>query len=249
MNEKLFSGKEKNYAVARPHYPAALFNYMIENHIVKADDTVADIGAGTGIFTCQISEKVKQVYAVEPNEHMRSKGESLTGHIKNILFINATAEHTGIKDNSIDVVTVAQAFHWFDRAAFKKECKRILKPNGKVILIWNNRDENDEIIVKNFEINEFYCKNFRGSSNGFDFGDGSFDDFFADRPKVVSFENILTYDAESFIARNLSSSYAPKETDENYNNYINALKLLFSRYALHGKIRYPYITKCFIGFV
>lgn len=247
MNEEKFNGKEKIYASARPSYPNTLFEYLKNNNIICSDTSVADVGAGTGIFTRQISEYAKRVYAVEPNDGMREQGIKNTASLKNVKFINGTAESTGIKSGSVDIVTVAQAFHWFDRAAFKKECKRILSPGGKVVLVWNNRDESAEIIAKNFEVNKLYCKNFRGSSNGMNFDKDGFNDFFDGEPKVAEFKNNLEYDMSEFIGRSLSSSYAPKDGEPNYQGYVEALKSVFLGCSAGEKAEYPYITKCFIG--
>lgn len=247
MNEEKFSGKEKIYASARPDYSTELFEYLKANNIVGNDMTVADIGAGTGIFTRQISKYVKKVYAVEPNDGMREQGIKNNCYSKNVTFINGTAENTEIESKAIDVVTAAQAFHWFDKSAFKNECRRILKPDGKIILVWNDRNENAQIIADNFEINKLYCKDFHGFSNGMSFEKESFGDFFDGEFELLNFENDFEYDMSGFIARSLSSSYAPKENEQNYASYVKALRTLFLKSELGGKVKYPYVTKCFIG--
>lgn len=122
MNEHRFDNKGALYAAARPAYSAALFALLQEGGLAGSDTVAADIGAGTGIFTADLAPLVKTVYAIEPNADMRR-------HIPaadNILPLDASAEHTSLSPCSIDLVAVAQAFHWFDRAAFRAECRRIL---------------------------------------------------------------------------------------------------------------------------
>lgn len=249
MNEKRFDGKGEIYAKARPQYAQALLEFLNQNGFVASDSIVADIGAGTGIFTVQIAKTAKTVYAVEPNADMREKAEMAYANYPNILSVAAPAENTTLAENSADCVTVAQAFHWFDRAAFRKECQRILKPNGTVILIWNDRDSESEIIRANYALNKKYCSGFKGTAGGMDFKNDNFSDFFCGKVQTKIFDNPIQYDKETFISRNLSSSYAPKAGDTNYAVYVEELGKLFDKFNSNGQIEYPYITRCYIGTV
>lgn len=248
MNESKFNFKGNVYSKGRPNYPDALFNHLISNNIIDHDTVAADVGSGTGKFTVQLSKYVHTVYAIEPNDDMRSEGEVIYVNHNNIISLNSTAEAIALPDRSIDVITSAQAFHWFNRTLFKTECKRILKPNGKVILVWNDRDNTSEIIKDNFDVNKKYCPNFKGSSNGMDFSKESFKDFF-NNCEIIEFRQTFNYSITDFILRNLSSSYAPLNNDKHYNDYINALEKLFDKYGSNGTVAYPYITRCYIGTV
>lgn len=249
MNTNKFDSKGNVYSKARPNYPDALFSYLIAERVVNKNTIAADIGSGTGIFTIALSKFVNSVFAVEPNDDMRIKAEEKYKTIANITSINSTAEKTSLAASSVDLVTVAQAFHWFDRELFKKECKRILKLGGKVVLVWNDRDSENEIIKDNFAVNRKYCENFKGSSNGIDFSKDAFTDFFCGEFELVEFCNNLIYTREDFIARNLSSSYAPKENDLIYDDYIKAVAEVFDKHQTNGTVNYPYITRCYIGTV
>lgn len=247
MNENKFDAKGNVYSKARPTYPEALFWYLLSERIIDKEKVVADIGSGTGIFTTQLSPYVNSIVAVEPNEDMRLKAEDKFKTFSNITSLRGTAENTSLPDNSVDLITVAQAFHWFDRKSFKAECKRILKPNGKILLVWNDRDATSEIIRDNFKINSKFCADFKGSSNGIDFSKSSFSDFFEGEFDLIEFDNCYIYDLDSFLARNLSSSYSPKSSDDNYQKYIMALVKVFDKHCESRKVRYPYITRCFLG--
>lgn len=247
MNENKFNDKGSVYAKARPDYPKALFDYLENKNIISSDCTVADIGSGTGIFSMQLAPFAEKVFAVEPNDDMRTNAESKFCQLPNIISVKATAENTSLLDGSIDLVTVAQAFHWFDRKAFKTECNRILKPGGKVILVWNNRDESREIIKDNFEVNKKFCRNFKGSSNGIDFSKEGFACFFEGDFDVIEFENSNIYDSDAFVQRNLSSSYAPKASDAGYDEYIEEIRKIFEKHSNGDTVIYPYITRCYIG--
>ena len=247
MNVNKFNSKGTVYSKARPSYPDALFSYLLAKRVIDINTVAADIGSGTGIFTIELSKFTNSVFAVEPNDDMRVKAEEKYKTIANIISVNATAENTSLPDHSIDIVTVAQAFHWFDRKLFKEECKRILKPNGKALLVWNDRDSESEIIKNNFAVNKKYCKDFKGSSNGIDFSKEAFCDFFRGEFQLIEFYNDLIYTREDFIARNLSSSYAPKENDLMYDEYTKAIEKVFEKHQTNGTVKYPYITRCYFG--
>lgn len=247
MNENKFDQKGTIYAKARPGYPDELFLWLVNNGIISADTVAADIGSGTGIFAEKISDYVDKVFAVEPNDDMRKVAEEKFAERKNVFSINGTAESTKLESRSIDFICAAQSFHWFDKQAFKKECKRILKDNGYVLLVWNDRDTSSKIINENYMINRQFCPNFKGSSNGFDFSREAFADFFGENFDIIEFRNDLIYDENAFVSRNLSSSYAPKTAEANYSEYISALHELFKRLCQNGTVKYPYITRCYIG--
>lgn len=81
-----------------------------------------------------------EIYAVEPNADMRKKAEEKLSYNENYISVNGSDTDTNLSDRSVDYITAAQAFHWFDCDGFKKECRRILKPGGKVIIVYNSRN-------------------------------------------------------------------------------------------------------------
>lgn len=249
MNEEKFDAKGGLYSKYRPLYPNSIFEYLISEKIVTADSRVADIGSGTGIFTMQIQPFADTVFAVEPNEDMRRNADAILGKYSNIISINGSAENTGLPSNSVDCITAAQAFHWFERDAFKRECQRILKPGGNVLLLWNNRDEKSEIIQRNAQINAVFCDEYKGFSNGMNFDNvRQFDEFFTGSYVIRQFNNTIQYDLETFVGRNLSSSFAPHKCQSKFEPYVMALEKLFQEFSTDGKsIDYPYIVQCYIG--
>lgn len=194
-------------------------------------------------------EKGATVYAVEPNDDMRKVAENNLSKFSKFIPVKGTAESTTLSDNSIEIITVAQAFHWFDRQKFKKECQRILKPSGKVILIWNFCDSRSELVIENESINRKYCPNFKGFSGGIRevTQENDFSDFFSGEYTVRVFPNPLSFSKESFVGRNLSASYALKENDVNYTAYINEMEKLFDKHSKNGTVTMPNFTRSYIG--
>ncbi len=134
-----FDKLAKNYNKYRPEYSIEVLNSLLNMHR-ENNLTVADIGAGTGIWTRMLlkSKKILKLYAVEPSENMKQFGES---HIENggIEWLIGSAENSNLKSNSLDIVTMASSFHWTNFELATKEFHRILKNNGLFCALWNPR--------------------------------------------------------------------------------------------------------------
>ena len=166
MNEEKFTGKADVYTKYRPSYPDEFINYLFSEIGFAKDCVIADIGSGTGKLTELLLKRDCFVYGVEPNDDMRSTAEKLFANYHNFKSVNASAENTGLPDDSINYITVAQAFHWFDRKSFRQECQRILKRQGKAVLVWNSRDSSSELVIENDSVNRKFCPDFKGFSGG-----------------------------------------------------------------------------------
>jgi len=142
-----FSDRVQDYIKFRPGYPKGLIDQLGDLLKTHENVNVADVGAGSGILTKLLVSLSDQIYALEPNTEMREAGADLMKGFPNIHFSHGTGEQTGLENKSIDLITVAQAFHWFDTEKAKEEFRRILTVNGVIALIWNDRS-----IESDFEI-------------------------------------------------------------------------------------------------
>ncbi|MDM8150053.1 class I SAM-dependent methyltransferase [Priestia megaterium] len=243
-----FTDKAEVYAKYRPSYPYEYIEYLITEAGLNQDCIIADIGSGTGILSRQLIEKGFPVIGVEPNDDMRSVAEQSLKLDSRFISIKATAENTTIKDDSLDLVTVAQAFHWFDKEKFKLECQRILKQDAKVALVWNSRDGSSDINKESAEVCQKYCPNFKGFSGGIEETPVVYQQFFKDgKYDFRNFRNDLQFDFNGFLGRYLSASYSPKKTDKEYNPFIAALSNLFEKYSKNGKVVIPNNTRSYLG--
>lgn len=143
-----FSERTKDYAAFRPTYPAALFEYL--SGISQDKETAWDCATGNGQSAQELSKYFSQVLATDASTRQIEQATKR----KNIIYSVSVAEQTSIETGSVDLVTVAQALHWFDLEKFFLEVKRVLKPNG-VLAVWsynllNIRPDIDEVI------NHFY---------------------------------------------------------------------------------------------
>lgn len=251
MNENKFDGMGNIYSQFRPSYPSDFIDYLKKNVSISRDKIIADIGSGTGILSKQLLLQGNVVYAVEPNKDMRIVAETDLKKYENFISIDGTAENTKLESTSIDYITVAQAFHWFNRQKFKDECQRILKHDGKVVLVWNSRDYKSNFVIEGDAINRKYCPDFTGFSGGQRGAENEddFSDFFNGTYETKTFRNDLKFDEQSFIGRNLSASYALKESDYYYTQYIAELKSLFKKYCKDGNVIMENLTRSYVGTV
>lgn len=243
MNENKFDGKAELYAKYRSSYPTALVDMLYEE---SGANSVADIGAGTGIFKKCLAVKPWKVTAVEPNADMAEQFKSEVGDKAELLA--APAENTGLPDNSVGLVTAAQSFHWFDEELFKAECKRILVPNGCLAIIWNTIKEQKENSLED-KLNALcleYCGKCRAGKHRVE-NDG--EDYlmnYLPNCTYYEFDNSEVRDKESFIGEVLSRSYTPCEGTGLYNDFKAALSELFDRYSVNGVVTIPRIACCYL---
>lgn len=242
-----FSNRVEDYVTYRPGYPEEIVHFLEDIYDLKKGDLIADIGSGTGISSELFLRKGYRVTGVEPNREMREKSVSLLGSDPGFNAVDGTAEATGLPDGSVDAIIAGQAFHWFDRDKARREITRILKPDGLVALIWNERlttsdfeAEYDQLIVRHG--NDYVKVDHRNIDLD------KISAFF--EPQVVElkiFPNHQDFDFCGLEGRLLSSSYMPAKNDSGYKAMSADLKALFDRYQKNSTIRINYDTKVFVG--
>ncbi|WP_309226677.1 MULTISPECIES: methyltransferase domain-containing protein [unclassified Mycolicibacterium] len=129
-----FGEQAAAYERGRPSYPPEAINWLLPNGAVD----VLDLGAGTGKLTVRLAERGLTVTAVDPIPEML---EVLSASLPSVPALLGTAEEIPLPDNSVDAVLVAQAWHWFDPQRAAAEVARVLRPGGRLGLVWNIRDE------------------------------------------------------------------------------------------------------------
>lgn len=125
----LFSGRAAEYAKFRPHYPSSLFSYLAS--LCPTRGTAWDVGAGNGQAALALASHFRDVIATDPSD----KQLALAPVHPKVKYLKATAENSRLPDYSVNLVTVAQAFHWFRQEEFFREVKRVSEP-GSVLAIW-----------------------------------------------------------------------------------------------------------------
>lgn len=143
-SKSLFTDKAKAYAEYRPSYPKEAVDQIIQPFDGMKDVKAIDVGAGTGIASRLLADRGIKVVAAEPNKSMI---QAAFTH-KNITWREMEAEHLQTATSSVDLVSAFQAFHWFNFKQSLQEFNRILKPTGRLALVWNYWDTEDPFTAK-----------------------------------------------------------------------------------------------------
>jgi ubiquinone/menaquinone biosynthesis C-methylase UbiE len=143
-----FSNRADDYAKYRPSYPPEAIDAILAGLGESSRATIADIGAGTGISSRLFAERGAEIWAIEPNATMRDAAQPHP----NVEFRAGTAEATGLPSAAVDAVVCCQSFHWFEPVAALSEFHRILKPTGRVALMWNDRNRDDPFTSQYTEV-------------------------------------------------------------------------------------------------
>lgn len=243
--KKEFNDKAKDYAKGRPTYAKEVLNEIKALGIHKKS-TIADIGAGTGLLTNLVGELGCSVLAVEPNSEMIHQCQEYCFIHPNIQYHQACAEKTQLDAHSIDLITIAQAFHWFDKAKCKIEFQRILKDGGYVMTVWNEMQENHEF-SKNYLnlIHEYAVKTTAG--NGFFNPHQEKLNFFGQDYQKTEYDYFQTLTEEELLANAASLSYTPSKLDAKFTDFKKALHQLFDAYQENGIVNLHYKTEICIG--
>jgi len=242
-----FTDRVEDYVRYRPGYPDALPAALLANSGCAGGSTAADIGSGTGIFSEMLLAAGLLVYAVEPNAAMRRAAEQRLGEHPRFHSLDASAEHTGLEPASLDLVTAAQAFHWFNNDAALNEFRRILKPEGLVALVWNRRNLERSFQQAYHELLLAFAPEY-GKINHMNLQAADIERFFAPaKMRQQRFENQQRLDFTSLLGRLKSSSYCPREDSPLFIPLVDELQLLFDRHVQNGQVDFDYHTDLYLG--
>ena len=242
-----FSSRVEPYAKYRPTYPPALIQILAANCGLAPDSVVADVGSGTGILCRLFLEYGNTVFGIEPNTGMRLYADKTLWQFNNFLSVPATAEATTLKAGSVDLITAAQSFHWFDRPKAKREFARIIKRGGFVVLIWNERRVDSTPFLKAYEdLLLRYGTDYERVRH--ENVEGEIAEFYSPHSfKLENLENLQRFDLESLKGRTQSASYTPEPGDSNYEALYSELEKIFQTYAKDGKVNVEYDTRVYYG--
>ncbi len=240
-----FTNRVDNYVKYRPTYPKQAIKYLTDIGLSNESD-IADIGSGTGILSRLLIGDVNCLYGIEPNNEMRNAAEKDLGGFNKFISINGSAEDTTLDKESVDFITVAQAFHWFDRNKSLLEFKRILKKSGKFILIWNNRINTTPFLKGYEQLLLEYGTDYK-EINHKNIADREIESVFTKDFKKVSFDNFQELDLAGLKGRTFSCSYTPAPDETGYYQLNKGIKDLFYKFNKDGKILFNYKTDIYTG--
>lgn len=241
-----FTTRVADYVRYRPSYPPALVDALIAACGLAPGATVADIGAGTGIWSKLWLERGFSVYAVEPNAAMRAAAEAALASQPGFHSVAATAEDTTLPEATVACVTAAQAWHWFDATAASREFRRIAEPGGWVALVWNARRDNSPFLAEYDALIARYSSDYV-QVNHRNVGADDLAAAFGTDLALLTAPNVQRFDFEGLAGRLLSSSYAPAAGHPQHAPMLTALRELFDRYQADGQVELAYETRAYYG--
>ncbi len=242
-----FSDRVTNYARFRPDYPRAVVELLRAETNLSASSIIADVGSGTGLLARLFLEEGCTVYGVEPNRAMREAGEEALETYSNFVSLQGSAEATTLPDESVDYVTAGQAFHWFDVARARREWRRVLRPDGWAVLVWNNRRTGSTPFLRDYEA---FLQRF-----GTDYAqvsmkyahEESLREFFAGDYKCARFDHRQLFDFEGLKGRSLSASYMPTEDAPQFAPMLERLREIFDEHQKDNQVSFDYDTLVYYG--
>jgi SAM-dependent methyltransferase len=241
-----FSDRAEAYAKYRPGYPGDMLRFL--EALVAPPAIVADIGSGTGILTRELLKSGYDVWAIEPNEAMRTAAERTLDGCAAFRSLRGTAEATTLEDRTIDLITCAQAFHWFDRLQTRLEFSRILKSNGWTALIWNERRDDASLVNQAFDrLLKAMAPDYQNVSHRRVAAEDIRVFFAPGEVKLRTFANYQILDLDGFLGRLISSSYVPSLGQPGHQEIVEAGKKIFEAHQAGGKITFEYETKVYIS--
>src|ERR1043165_5125504 len=241
-----FSSRVENYVKYRPGCPPSVVGLLADECGLTPASVVADVGSGAGILSGLLLRNGNRVYGVEPNREMRESGARLLSAYEKFVGVEGRSEATTLPGASVDFVTAGQSLHWFDVEGARREFRRILRPGGWAIAVWNDRRTEGTPFLEDYErLLLEYGTDYREVSVKYAeeemlrtfFGPSGF--------RAATFENRQLFDFEGLRGRNASSSYSPEPGHPNYEPMMRELAALFERHQQGGRVSFDYDTKVF----
>jgi SAM-dependent methyltransferase len=237
-----FSSRVEDYVRYRPSYPGGIVELLSRECGLTAQSRIADIGSGTGLLARLFLDFGCEVLGVEPNPEMRRAGERLLAGRPRFHSVDGRAEATTLPGGSVDFVTAAQAFHWFEPQQARVEFRRILRPGGWVVLVWNERRRVPGFMADYEDLIARYGPE-RPHLEAHDmarfFGGAAW--------RLAKLPNQQQFDLEGLRGRFLSSSYSPLPGAPGYQPSMQDIARLFEEHQEDGRVTLLYETDIYFG--
>lgn len=243
-----FSGRVEAYRRYRSRYPREIIALLSEKYGLTPDSVVADIGAGTGMLAELFLENGNRVFAVEPNAEMRAACEELTSKYPRLTCIDGTAEHTTLGDQSVDMIAVGRAFHWFDHDACLPEFQRILRPGGWVVIAGlGPRRGKEPVRLEYQDIMREHGVDWAQIGDRYKVREAAKKFFVGGALEEADFPGAEELTYEGLEGHTLSLSVMPKPDHPGFPAMQKALKRYFEKYQRDGKILLPVNCRLYMG--
>jgi SAM-dependent methyltransferase len=243
-----YTDRAARYARYRWDYAAQAIDAIFSITGIGLTSCAADVGSGTGILTRHLVDRVRSVYAVEPDVSMRWWAEQALANAPTFNSVAGSAQTTTLPDRSVDLIVVGQALHWFDPLPSRQEFLRILIPGGWLAVLWNQGT--DAALAQALSA---LCT----PENGWDTSIPNqrrevkpFDFYFGHAAYLQrEFAAVKRETWEEFFGALCSDSHAPAETQPSFERLRNAAWQVFRAHSEDGFITVRYRTHLVLGVI
>jgi ubiquinone/menaquinone biosynthesis C-methylase UbiE len=243
-----FSSRVADYLRYRPRYPAGVLDLLQMECLLTPAHAIADIGSGTGFLAELFLKNGNSVFGVEPNKEMREAGEQYLEPYPRFTSIEGSAEATTLGDSSVSFVTAGQAFHWFEPKATRHEFSRILRPNGWVAVVWNDRSTAESEFAQAYEeLLVRYGTDYTRVKDSYPQESDMRAFFGHDNFLTRELANHQIFDLEGLRGRLRSSSYAPAPGQPNFAPMMTDLDKIYATHQRDNQVRMNFSTWVYLG--
>jgi SAM-dependent methyltransferase len=236
------------YVAYRPRFPRGIVTFLREHGALTERAVVADVGAGTGMLAEIFLEAGHRVIAVEPNDEMLEVCRVLAAHEPALEVVEGSAEATTLPDASLDLIVVGRAMHWFDWPRAHQEFRRILRPDGWVLVATNgHRDNGAPVSNRLSEILRTWRTDSAEADTRRDFNDRLRE--FLDTPnwQRTTLHHSMTIDFTTLLGYAESLSAIPRPGECWYDGMLAELRAVFEEYQRDGRLVTPLACQLFLG--
>lgn len=244
-----FSDRAVDYARSRPHYPEAVLTTLRAEAGLNPDWTIADVGSGTGRLTALLLTNGNRVFGVEPNDAMRAQAEAELAAQPGFVSLGGRSEATGLPDASVDLITVAQALHWFEPQATRAEFRRILRPGGWLAVVINQRLVTGLPLMEEVQalLDEERSRPAPGEAR-WDVNYERLDHYYGfGRWRLHTSPNCQVLDADGFVGLWNSRSTMPAPGTPGHEELLAGLRRIFANHQQDGRVTIAYETRVYLG--
>jgi SAM-dependent methyltransferase len=246
--KKRFSNRVADYIRYRPGYPQELVPLLQQWGALRPEHTIADIGSGTGLLSKVFLDFGNRVFGVEPNDEMRAGGVEFLHSYPKFTSVAGSAEATTLPSDSVDFITAGQAFHWFQQPASREEFHRILRPGGRVVVVWNERLIDDTPFLRDYEALLLrFGTDYAKVSESYPRAEQMLEFFHPNEFTSHALPNVQEFDYAGLSGRLRSSSYAPTSGHPQFEPMMLELRRIFHQHEQNGVVRMEYRTRVYAG--
>lgn len=240
--QTMYNALAASYDAFRPHYPPESLGFLVTLADLDRTNTVADIGAGTGQLSLALAQYSRLVYAVDTASAMleRLQENAREQSITNIVTVDAEGENTKLPSESLDLVVLAQVFHWMNKQNALKEMHRLLKPRKPLAIIWNQSlSEGERYTLELKALVSQFNPNYvsKVDIDSADFVSEIEKSGFFTPPEIFEFPYLLEYSLEDYLGYLMSKSYVGAGIPASHTSefMVAAYEVLLRAFP-HGKV-------------